>query len=36
MRTLKEHILEKLKVTSKVGEYNLPTFQEYYDLYKGK
>ena len=32
MRTLKEHILEKLKVTSKVGEYNLHTFQEYYNL----
>ena len=32
MKTFKEHILEKLKVTSKVGEYNLPTFQEYYNL----
>lgn len=32
MRTLKEHILEKLKVTAKDGEYTLPTFREYYDL----
>ena len=32
MRTLKEHILEKLKVTSKVGNYLKPTYQEYYDL----
>ena len=32
MRTFKEHILEKLKVTSKVGEYKTPTLQEYYDL----
>ena len=32
MRTLKEHILEKLKVTSKVDNYMKPTYQEYYDL----
>ena len=32
MRTLKEHILEKLKVTSKFGNYMKPTYQEYYDL----
>lgn len=32
MRTLKEHILEKLKVTSKFDEYIKPTYQEYYDL----
>ena len=32
MRTLKEHILERLKVTSKVNEYTKPTYQEYYDL----
>lgn len=32
MRTLKEHILEKLKVTSKFGNYIKPTYQEYYDL----
>ena len=32
MRTLKEHILEKLKVTSKVDNYLKPTYQEYYDL----
>lgn len=32
MRTLKEHILEKLKVTAKDGEYTLPTLREYYDL----
>ena len=32
MRTFKEHILEKLKVTSKVGNYLKPTYQEYYDL----
>ena len=32
MRTLKEHILEKLKVTSKVGNYLKLTYQEYYDL----
>lgn len=32
MRTLKEHILERLKVTSKVDEYIKPTYQEYYNL----
>ena len=32
MRNFKDHILEKLKVTSKVGEYKTPTFREYYDL----
>ena len=32
MRTLKEHILEKLKVTSNNDEYENPTYQEYYDL----
>ena len=36
MRTLKEHILEKLKVTSNNveydDEYGKPTYQEYYDL----
>ena len=32
MKTFKEHILEKLKVTSKVGNYMKPTYQEYYDL----
>ena len=32
MRTLKEHILEKLKVTSKFGNYTKPTYQEFYDL----
>ena len=32
MRTIKEHILEKLKVTSKVDNYLKPTYQEYYDL----
>ena len=32
MKTFKEHILEKLKVTAKDGEYTLPTFREYYDL----
>ena len=32
MRTFKEHILEKLKVTSKFGNYMKPTYQEYYDL----
>ena len=32
MKTFKEHILEKLKVTAKDGEYTPPTFQEYYDL----
>ena len=32
MRTLKEHILERLKVTSKVDEYVKPTYQEFYDL----
>ena len=36
MRTLKEHILEKLKVTSNnieyENEYEKPTYQEYYDL----
>lgn len=32
MRTFKEHILERLKVTSKVDEYIKPTYQEYYDL----
>lgn len=31
MRTFKEHILEKLKVTSKSISMNL-TYQEYYDL----
>ena len=32
MRTLKEHILERLKVTPKADEYIKPTYQEYYDL----
>ena len=32
MRTFKEHILEKLKVTSKFDNYIKPTYQEYYDL----
>ena len=32
MKTFKEHILEKLKVTSKFGNYIKPTYQEYYDL----
>ena len=32
MKTFKEHILEKLKVTSKFGNYMKPTYQEYYDL----
>ena len=32
MRTFKEHILEKLKVTSKFNDYTKPTYQEYYDL----
>ena len=36
MRTFKEHILEKLKVTSNnseyENEYEKPTYQEYYDL----
>ena len=32
MRTLKEHILERLKVTTEVDEYVKPTYQEYYDL----
>ena len=32
MRNFKDHILEKLKVTSKVGEYKTHTFREYYDL----
>lgn len=32
MRTLKEHILERLKVTSKFDDYIKPTYQEYYDL----
>ncbi len=32
MRTLKEHIFERLKITSKVDEYIKPTYQEYYDL----
>ena len=36
MRTLKEHILEKLKVTSNnveyKNDYETPTYQEYYDL----
>ena len=32
MKTFKEHILEKLKVTSKVGNYLKLTYQEYYDL----
>ena len=31
MRTFKEHILEKLKVT-KFSGYGIPTYQEYYDL----
>ena len=32
MKTFKEHILEKLKVTAKDGEYTPTTFREYYDL----
>ena len=32
MKTFKYHILEKLKVTSKFGNYMKPTYQEYYDL----
>lgn len=32
MITLKEHILERLKVTPKADEYIKPTYQEYYDL----
>jgi len=32
MITLKEHILERLKVTSKVDEYIKPTYQEFYGL----
>jgi hypothetical protein len=32
MRTIKEHIFERLKITSKVDEYIKPTYQEYYDL----
>ena len=32
MITFKEHILEKLKVTSKFDNYMKPTYQEYYDL----
>ena len=32
MKTFKEHILEKLKVTSKFDGYIKPTCQEYYDL----
>ncbi len=32
MRTLKEHILERLKVTPTADEYIKPTYQEYYDL----
>ena len=32
MITLKEHILEKLKVTSKFANYAKLTYQEYYDL----
>ena len=32
MITLKEHILERLKVTTEVDEYVKPTYQEYYDL----
>lgn len=32
MRTLKKHILEKLKVTSKFDEYVKPTYQEFYGL----
>lgn len=32
MRTFKEHILEKLKVTSNINGYVKPTYQEYYDL----
>ena len=32
MRTFKEHILEKLKVTSKFVNYAKMTYQEYYDL----
>ena len=30
MRTFKEYILEKLKVSS--NNYSTPTYQEYYDL----
>lgn len=32
MKTFKEHILEKLKVTSKIVNYAKLTYQEYYDL----
>lgn len=32
MRTLKEHIFERLKVIPKDDEYIKPTYQEYYDL----
>ena len=32
MKTFKEHILEKLQGTSKVGNYLKMTYQEYYDL----
>ena len=32
MKTFKEHILEKLKVTSKFVNYAKLTYQEYYDL----
>ena len=32
MRTIKECILERLKVTSKVDDYKPPTVREYYDL----
>lgn len=32
MITLKEHILERLKVTSNVDEYVKPTYQEFYGL----
>ena len=32
MRTIKECILERLKVTSKVDDYKPPTLREYYDL----
>ena len=31
MKTIKEHILEKLKVTKNSGS-GIPTYQEYYDL----
>ena len=32
MRNFKDHILEKLKITSNVGGYKTLTFREYYDL----